>query len=99
MMIMSTEKVMIDCRSYSLLCGKTSDYAFEENAGEITFTGVRQNDNDRLALELGQSRQPGGNSPCRATRDPREDAFFAGQPPGEFDRLVIADQLNAVNQL
>src|SRR6056300_264291 len=90
---------MIDCRSYPVLCGNTSDYAFEENAGEITLTGVRQKDNDRFALELGQSRQPGSDSPCRATRDPREEAFFSGQPPGEFNRLVIADQLNAVNQV
>ena len=96
---MSTRKVMIDCRSYPLSCGNTSDYSFEENAGEITLTGVRQDGNDRFTLELGQCRQPGSDCHCRTTRDPRENAFFAGQPPGEFNRLVVTDQFNAVNQI
>jgi uncharacterized repeat protein (TIGR03803 family) len=69
----------------------------EQRRAQVALGRIRQNYDERLALELLFMRQTERRRHGRSARNTAQDAFFASQPARGFHSLLIGDGLHAIH--
>ena len=77
---------------------KPGEEAIKEGCGEVSFTGVREDDDYGLTLVAGFPCDSRGNDHCCTARNTGKDTFLLGQSSRHLNGLIIADRFYPVDK-